>query len=155
MSDSPNTSREAAVRLILGEMVPLLDRFDAASKMMKEGHALFEDDMRGLGAFMGRVEAVLHEAADTAAELRKLYARSTAPANSRKGSKEAGPTYVPLKYLLLCTLTSAALVMGGMLAFNKLTIEQASIGRVVTKALPYLDQDTKRKLEDAIQRSSK
>lgn len=155
MNDAPQTSREAAVRLILGEMVPLLDRFDAASKMMNEGHGLFEADMRGLGAFMGRVEAVLQEAAETAAELRQLYARSIAGPGPGMRSHRAPVTSVPLKYLIACTLASSALVLGGMVAFNKLTVEQAYIGRAITKALPYLDEETKQKLEIAIRKSTK
>lgn len=152
MNDSPHTSKEAAVRLILGEMGPLLDRFDAASKVMKDGHALFENDMRGLGALMGRLEAVLQEAAESAVELQR-YARSAAPTNPGKRLKEVSSASVPIKYLVICCLASSALVMGGMLVFNMATIEQAGVGRAVMKSLPYLDQATKQKLEAAIQKS--
>ena len=154
MNDSPNTSKEAAVRLILGEMGPLLDRFDAASKMMKDGHTLFEKDMHGLGAFMGRIEAVLQEAAESAAALRQLYARSDAPTRPGHGLKGTSLAFVPIKHLVACCITSATLVLGGMLIFNTTMIKQANVGRAVMKSLPFLDQETKQKLEAAIRKSN-
>jgi hypothetical protein len=153
MNAGPSTSKEAAVRLILAEMGPLLDRFDAASKVMKDGHALFEKDMHGLGAFMGRVEAVLQDAAESAAALRQLYARAPAPVDPAKRAQAASPASVPVKYLALCCVASSALVLAGMLMFNSSTIEQARVGRAVAMSLPYLDAATKEKLDAAIQKA--
>jgi hypothetical protein len=154
MNEAPTTSKEAAVRLILGEMGPLLDRFDAASLIMKEGHALFEKDMHGLGAFIGRIEAVLQEAAESAAVLQQHFARSATPAHSGKRHTSANSASVPLMHLVMCCVVSSSLVLGGMLVFNIATMEQARVGRAVAKSLPYLDQATKQKLEAAIQKSS-
>lgn len=153
MNELQNTSRDAAIRLILGEMGQLLDRVDAASMVMQEGHALLEKDMHGLGAFMGRIEAVLQEAAESAATL-QLFARSPAPRETGKRQVPASPASVPVKYLLACCLLSSASVLGGMLFFNRVTIEQAHVGRAVLKSLPFLDQPTRQKLEAAIQKSN-
>ncbi|MES3022800.1 MAG: hypothetical protein V4857_14580 [Pseudomonadota bacterium] len=142
------------MRLILGEMGPLLDRFDAASKVMKDGHALFEKDLHALGAFMGRIEAVLQEAAESAEALRQLYARPTAPVDPVKRLKTPGAASVPVKYLVMCSIASSAMVLAGMLVFNKTTIEQARVGHAILGALPYLDQATKQKLEAAIKKSA-
>jgi hypothetical protein len=153
MNEYQNTSKDAAVRLILGEMGSLLDRVDAASMVMKEGHILFEKDMHGLGAFMGRIEAVLQEAAESAAAL-QLCASAPAPRDTGKRQVATSPASVPVKYLLACCLVSSASVLGGMLFFNRVTIEQAHVGRAVLRSLPYLDQPTRQKLEAAIQKSN-
>ncbi len=157
MIDAPHTSKEAALRLILGEMGPLLDRADAAAIIMKDGHALMEKDMTALGALMSRVEAVLQESSENATmllqEQKALRAKPFGLGALQKPAPARTPPF-PLTSMLACCVASAALALGGLTLFNGATIEQARVGRAVTRSLPYLDPATRNKLEAAIQKSN-
>jgi hypothetical protein len=159
MNDSAHTVKEAAVRLLLGEMGPLLDRVDAVSKVMQDGHALFEGDMHALGVMMSRLEAVLQDATESATLLQQQQqhaARAQLKGQFGPASRltTAHPPSLPVKYLLACCVASSALVLGGMLIFDRATLEHARVGRAVAKSLPYLDPVTRQKLDAALQKSN-
>lgn len=159
MSDSAHTVKEAAVRLLLGEMGPLLDRVDAVAKVMQDGHALFEGDMHALGAMMGRLEAVLQDAAENATVLQQQQqqqarARPAGHAGPAARPATARQPSLPLIHLLACCMASSALALGGMLWFDRAMIEHARVGRAVARSLPYLDPATRKKLDAALQQSN-
>lgn len=159
MNDSAHTVKEAAVRLLLGEMGPLLDRVDAVSKVMQDGHTLFEGDMHALGAMMSRLEAVLQNAAESATLLQQqqqvVRARPAGQGSPAGRQTTTQQHFMPLTYLLACCIASSALVLGGMLLFNQATLEHARVGRAVAKSLPYLDPVTRQKLDAALQKSNR
>ncbi|WLI87835.1 hypothetical protein Q4S45_13925 [Massilia sp. R2A-15] len=157
MTDASQTVKEATVRTILGEMGPLLDKVDTIARLMTDGHALFEGDLHALGTLMSRLEAVLEEAADNASLLlqqQQAHAQPATPARQTARPSPASTPRFPWKALFACSATSSALVLGAMLAFNAATVEQARIGRAVSKALPYLDPATRQKLDAALQKST-
>ena len=155
MSAGPTTGKEAAVRIILGEMGPLLDRTDAVARIIKDGHDLVAKDLAGMGELMTRVEAVLQEAAENATmlmqEQKALSSKGAGPV-SRVIPGVAAP--FPLWPMAGCCLLSATLALAGMMIFDRATIEQARIGRAVTKSLHLLDAPTRAKLNAAIQKSN-
>ncbi len=155
MNPAPQTSKEAAVRIILGEMGPLLDRTDAVAKIITDGHDLVAKDLAGMGELMARVEAVLQEAAENATTLlqeqKALRSKASGPVSKAIPGAAAPFPFWPMA---ACCLLSATLALAGMMMFDRATVEQARIGRAVTKSLHLLDAPTRAKLQAAIQKSA-
>ncbi|HYD61943.1 MAG TPA: hypothetical protein VEC35_16375 [Noviherbaspirillum sp.] len=162
----PSTAKEAAIRVILGELGPMLEKADAAATMLREAHELIEKDLGALGGLVRTLEKAMVEVTDQITYLsedvkaeRAKYASiattGTSPKSSAKGAAEPG-----LKLLAVVAVVSgivAAAVTAGALMFlnqqNQQTLEQAKLGRAVANAVPHLDPGTKQKLQAAMQKA--
>ena len=160
MSAGPHTVKEAAVRLLLGEMGPLLEKAETAAKTLNDAHVLIERDLEQFGQLVTSLEQSLdstrREVAQIARDVQKAKAMPMQGAAKQPG--KAVPGAVSAKAMIAaifgCGIVSALIAVAGMAAFNKSTLEDARIGRAVTNALRYIDADTKQKLEAAILKAS-
>ena len=150
------SAKDAALRIILGEMGPLLDRADAIGKTMAASHDLIAKDLGAMGELMTRVEVVLQEAAENATVLLQEQKALRAKSAAIKPVVATLPGAVRLPWLpmLGCAVLASMLAIAGMLAIQYKTAEQVRVGRAVIQALPMLDPATKAKLETAIQKSN-
>ena len=155
MTDGPRTAKDAATRILLEEVGPLLDRADSACKILKEGHELLEKDMTGLGMLVSQLEttllAPLDEAQALLLEVKKM--RADASIGQPRSKMPVAQKKFPVVPMLVCAIFSSALAVGGMALFYSNMIEQSLNRRAATNALPYLDPITKQKLESAIQKA--
>lgn len=153
----PQTTKEAAVRLLLGELGPLFDKAETLAATLNEAHDLIETDLAKIGAMVTRTEETISNTMDHVTHLLdqvKELRQSPAAAPAQKHAAPSPAGKAPIVAMLLCSLFSAALAVGGVVVFNLSTIEDARIGRAVSNAVQYLDVGTKQKLESAMQKAA-
>ena len=158
MNGGPQTTREAAIRAILGEMGPLLDRAETAANTLHQAHELIEKDLGNLGQLVTKVEETISNTMDHITYLQDQFKSIKVPAMPAPAQAAAKAVPSIDKKLIIgamigCSILSAVLAAGAVAMFNMTTIEDARIGRAVSRALPYIDASTKKKLEDAIQKA--
>jgi hypothetical protein len=159
MSESehgPKSGKEAAMRLLLGELGPLFDKAETAGNTLKEAHDLIQNDLMEFGQLVTRVEKTISDTMDQATYLidrTKELHHPPAATTGRKTAPSPSPQKVPIAAIFICSLLSAALAVSGVVLFNLTTIEHARIGRAVSNAVKHLDAGTKQKLESAIQKA--
>lgn len=154
----PTNLKEAAARLIMGELWPLLERAEEITAEFKVAHTVLGDDLVRIGATVTKMETTF---ADAAKHLAYLIEQARAIEKNQENEK-ASPAPVPgsgfgggkiVALVVLCSVLSAALAVGAVAMFNSSTVEHARLGRAVEKALRYIDDPTRQKLQAAIQKA--
>lgn len=149
------TAKEAALRLLMGEMSDLFDKASAIKDTLTECHTYISADIQGFGKKVFEWEQSIDEVMQQATYLIDQAKRpvvATAPVVQPKA--EALSAKKLMAMLALSSFIGGAIAIGGMVAFNYGTLENARVGKAVKKSLPYLDPDAKKKLEEAIQKAS-
>lgn len=158
MNDRPSTVKDAAARLILGEIAPLVEKVDQAAVMMKESHEHLSDDIRALAAIVTTLDKTISGASENFVYL-TAQARSVQTAIARFENMPAPKASVAQSPALLgsllvgSSLLAAALAIGAVKLLDGDTAEQARVGRTVSAAYKLLDRETQQKLDAAIQKT--
>jgi predicted metal-dependent enzyme (double-stranded beta helix superfamily) len=153
----PSNLKEAAARLILGEIVPLVEKVDASAASLAEIHKFLQEDLQRMGALVTTFD---HAATDATEQFRYLIDQArlvqTAIARFDAAPKEREPK-IGLKHIALVAVISSLLATGlavsAVFLLNSSQSENARIGKAVTKALPLLDADTRQKLQNAVNKA--
>ncbi|KVN48768.1 hypothetical protein WT12_08460 [Burkholderia territorii] len=135
----PQTRRDAALRIVLGEMHDLFAKAEALAGRVQEIDASTKDTARSV-----------QEATIAAKKL--LAAMPDKPVPMIE-PKKANPLTVAIAAALVAGLVAGIVVVGGMQIFGK-GQEDAKLGRAVTAAFPMLDAETQAKLQAAINKAS-
>jgi hypothetical protein len=154
------SSREAALRIILGDVSDLLDRAESAAGVLRDAHELIDRDLEQFGQLVTQLisasqensrenEAVLQGLARMKAQIEGW----TPPAQAKAKAEASWKTISTIA--VCCSLFSSAMVLGIAAMMAKPTLEQARIGKALTDALPYIDSGTRQKLESAIQKAGR
>lgn len=154
-SGVPQTAKEAALRLLMGEMSDLFDKASAIADTLTECHGFISADIQGFGKKVFEWEHSIDQVMQQVTYLIDQAKRPVVTAAPVAVAKS--DTLSPKKLMAMMVLSSfigGAIAVGGMLAFNYSTLENARIGKAVKKSLPYLDPESKRNLEQAIQKAS-
>lgn len=149
----PSTAKEAALRLLIGDVETLLDRLESAKADLAEAHQLINADIQGFGnkvyQWESSIDNVMQHATYLIDQCKKVQP-PPAPVTVQAKTPSLVKSLLPM---LACSVLGATIALGGMIAFNYGTLEQARIGRAVNRALPYLDPDARKQLEAAVQKS--
>jgi hypothetical protein len=153
----PSTLKDAAARLILGEIVPLVDKVDLLTASLRDVHECLDKDLQRIGAVVTTFENIATDATqqfayliDQARTVQTVIARF----ESTPKAPEAAIGYKQIAVIaVICSMLSAAVTTGAVLLFNRDQAEQARVGRAVQKALPLLDDSTRQKLQAAVNKT--
>lgn len=154
------TAREAALKIILEDVEPLIQRAEEVALLQARVETDVKEDLVLLGQLVQRtVDAqasavsaarTLTEAvrnANQVAEAARHQQATTSPVRSGPGALQVGLACVA------SALVAAVLVFGGVyLAGGRDVIEQARLGKALSDAWPVLDQQTKDRLNSAMQK---
>ena len=135
----PQTRRDAALRIVLGEMHDLFGKAEALTNRVQEIDASTKDTARSV-----------QEATMAAKKL--LAAMPDKPVPMIE-PKRTNPLTVAIAAALVAAIVAGVVVVGGMQIFGK-GQEEAKLGRAVTAAFPLLDAVTQAKLQAAINKAS-
>ena len=155
--NAPQTTKEAAIKLILGEMGPILDRTEKSAKDSKESHDLIVEDIRTFGSLVTRLENTLAGTMDQVTFLLEKSQQVRIQTPQIATPVKEKPSISTLKLSVIVTvacLVSALASAGFVLVYNAKTSKNAQIGEAVVKALPYIDAKTRQNLEAAMQKTS-
>lgn len=155
----PTSAQDAALRILLEDVEPLLQQAQAVTATLKTVREELHADLEQLGALLQRAvdaQAALLEAGrrlDSAAG-RIEAAVPPLPASAPATSRNAAPTnsLATLGACLVSALASAALVAAGLWFAGRDVLEQARIGRALQLAWSSLDAGTRAKVHDLMGR---
>ncbi|HDR9474431.1 hypothetical protein [Burkholderia multivorans] len=139
-TSGPQTRRDAALRIVLGEMHDLFARAEALAGRVQEIDASTKETARSV-----------HDATMAA---KKLLAAMPDKPVPMVEPKKANQLAVAIAAALIAGIVAGVVVVGGMQLFSK-GQEEAKLGRAVTAAFPMLDADTQAKLQAAINKASR
>jgi hypothetical protein len=161
MNSGPHTTKEAAIRLLLGEMGPLVETIETAAVTLNEAHGLIQGDLSGIGQLVKNLELSISNTMDQTTylleEIKKVkQVKPLAPAAPVQAAPAApaATNKTLLIAMFCCALLSSVLSVAGVVLLNSHTLEEARVGRAVSNALPYLEPGVKQKLESAMQKAS-
>lgn len=156
-SKQPSTLKDAAARLILGEIVPLVEKVDQLAASLRDVHECVEKDLQRIGAVVTTFE---HIATDSTQQFNYLIdqARAVQTVVARfDATPKAVEPKVGYKQIvavaLLSSVLASAVATGMVFLLSRDQAEQARIGRAVNKALPLLDESTRQKLQAAVNKT--
>lgn len=158
MNERPSSVKEQAARMILGEIAPLVDKVDAVANMTAETHKFLEDDLVKLAAIVTVLQKTVEGAAEQFGYLTSQASSVKATIARFESTPSAKPTasHSTAKLALItggAAFLAAVLAAGSVLIFERSTAEQARIGRAVSRAYQQLDENTRQKLDAAIQKA--
>ncbi|VWC40789.1 hypothetical protein BLA23254_06953 [Burkholderia lata] len=137
---APQTRRDAALRIVLGEMHDLFGKAEALANRVQEIDASTKETARSV------------QEATMAAK--KLLAAMPDKPLPMIEPKRANPLAVAIAASLVAGLVAGVVVFGGMQMFSK-ERDEAKLGHAVTAAFPLLDAETQAKLQAAINKASR
>lgn len=153
------TAQQAALRILLEDVEPLLQRTEAAAAQLRNAHEGLESDLARLSALVQRSAEAPAALLEAGARLDSAAARieaASAPAPARRaGAPWRAPpprwrSAAGAGLLCLVGVTGAA---GGALAAMAMAREdatQARLGRALARGWPSLDPATRAKVEAAL-----
>jgi hypothetical protein len=153
---SPASAQHAALRILLEDVDPLLQRADEATQTLAKVREELNSDLTTLGAL---VQQSLDTQPLLLEEGRKLSAAASRIEAALHGAEipaktVAGRTGVPL--WVTCTISavlSATLVSGTIWLGTRDVMEQARVGRALMSAWPSLDATTRIKVIELLGKS--
>jgi len=150
----PSTLKDAAARLILGEIVPLLEKADQITSSQRDVHECLEKDLQRIGAVVTTFEHIATDATQQFAHLID-QARTVQTVIARfESAPKAAETKIGYKQIIAIALISsvlaAAMTAGAVVVLSRDQAQHARVGRAVNKALPLLDDATRQKLQAAV-----
>jgi hypothetical protein len=153
---NPASAQHAALRILLEDVDPLLQRAEEAAQTLTKVREELNADLTTLGSLVQQsldTQPLLLEAgrklSGSAARIEAAMQGSNPPANS-------GATGARIPIWVACALSatlSAALVTGTVWLGTRDVLEQARIGRALMSAWPSLDAATRIKMHELIGKS--
>lgn len=143
------TLEEAAENVALN-LREAASKFEITANHSHEAHKLIANDLQKFGELVTSFENVTLAAI---AEMKSIKAPSSTPVLLTQQKPSITSKQLLFSLFSACILSSM-LSACFVLLFNSKTAENARLGQAVTNALPYIDADTKKKLETAIQKAS-
>lgn len=157
------TARDAALKIILEDVEPLIERAEEVSLLMARVESDIKDDLTKLGQLVQRTVDAQSTSVSTARTLTEAVrnaqqvadaARHHQAGESPQSRPGSGSGAVQLGIACLASaLVASVLVIGGVyLVGGRDVIEQARLGKALAEAWPSLDQQTKDRLNSAMQK---
>lgn len=157
-SDRPVSAKEAALKIILEDLHPLLQRveestllFQAVEKDMKGDLTKLADNVVAVARAQAELQAAagaMQKALQGATTTFSAAAAQRKPGGAPQGKSMSAGAIVAT--CALAALVSAAAVGAGLYLVGKDLVEQAKVGRALQSAWPKLDADTRSKLEQTL-----
>lgn len=159
MAGEPTSKNEAALRIIMGELAPLIQNSERIVEMFNQVHEEMNADLTKLGELVARNEKTTLEAKavfDNVASKGDIQSMAkyieskigqTAPKNAQEATKAIKVSFwVPCLWSALIAASSASAVV--YFTTHDLTAN-AKIGKQLQDAWPKLDKATQEKLNAA------
>ena len=158
--DRPTSARDAAMRILLEEVEPLIKRAEDVALILERTKEELSADLKTLGRRVEQFDGALSDAQTNVNKLGNVIAKAETLASSTlaqnrqgvPGAKAKGPIGAG-QVLMIClaaSLASAALVGGGLFWLGHDLVEQARIGKALQRAWPTMDEDTRKRVEQVI-----
>ena len=150
---SPATAQHAALKILLEDVEPLLQKVDAVSFSL----AAAQENMQAEVSRFGELVRLAHQLQPSLVEASKRLAASAArlEANQAMPATRSAPTQSgrSTSLLLACALSAfvGAVAVGGIAFWAGRDVwEQARIGRALQSAWPDLDATTRSRLQQRL-----
>jgi len=153
---NPATAQHAALRLMLEDVDPLLQRAEEATQTLTKVREELNADLATLGSLVQQSLDAQPLLLETGRKLSASASRIEAAMHDAPLPAKAGVAHTSVPLWVACTLSaalSAALVTGTIWLGTRDVLEQARIGRALMSAWPSLDAATRTKVHEVIGRS--
>lgn len=153
---NPASAQHAALRILLEDVDPLLERAEAAAQTLTKVHEELTADLTTLGALVQQSLDAQPLLLETGRKLGASASRIEAAMHGRPLPAAAGAARPGVPIWVACTLSAAltaALVTGTIWFGMRDVREQARVGRALMSAWPSLDAATRAKVHELIGKS--
>jgi hypothetical protein len=153
---NPATAQHAALRLMLEDVDPLLQRAEEATQTLTKVREELNADLATLGSLVQQSLDAQPLLLETGRKLSASASRIEAAMHDAPLPAKAGAAHTRVPLWVACILSaalSAALVTGTIWLGTRDVLEQARIGRALMSAWPSLDAATRTKVHEVIGRS--
>lgn len=151
MTTSPTSAKEAALKIVMGEVSDLLTKAEDITAMLNTVHEQLNEDMGDLGRLVQRNEELTKESKEEVKNLAK-YVESKLSGVSQPKATTTAPNAPKVNYWLptiASALIASSIVAGGLYFASLSMIENATLGQRLQAAWPKLDKATQDKLNAA------
>lgn len=158
----PSNARDAAVRIILEDIEPLVVRVEETALLLARVQSDLNDDLTQLGKLAQTViegqasnSSAVKRLSDTVGNAKAVLSSApAAPTSAAPGVSRAGLVVMCITAAIVSS--AVALLVGGAVRLSGVghaDSEDARLGRALTKAWPTLDQATKTRVNDAMNKT--
>lgn len=149
---APTTAKEAALKIVMGEVASLLTEAEDITKTLDAVHKELHTDLFNLGRLVERAETMNKESKEDIKSLAK-YIDTKFTTNSTQAKPTIAPQNAQKTNYWLPTIASAliasCIVGAGLYFASGELVHKANIGESLQKAWPKLDKATQDKLNAA------
>ena len=155
---NPVSAQHAALRILLEDVDPLLQRAEEAAQTLTKVHEELDSDLTTLGQLVQQSIVAQPVMLETGRKLSASAARIEAALQQQVISLPGRAQRRPGAFWMACAtsaLLSAGLVSGIAWIGSRELVEQARIGRALQSAWTSMDAATRTKLNDLLNKSRK
>ena len=153
---NPASAQHAALRILLEDVDPLLQRAEEAAQTLAKARDELNSDLTTLGQLVRQSLDAQPLLLETGRKLSTSASRIEAAMHGNPPLAKAQPPPMRVPLWLACVLSaalSAALVAGMLWLGARDVLEQARVGRALLAAWPALDAATRAKVHELIGKS--